>query len=111
MDTADAFHYPFKKFWNQVLDLIDFTHFQHFLKLGQEQGLLDAVGERPVLEQSFEQWNGEGPILGQEKHGAPEQLLVELRACLDLVQRNDDILKKDYMLFPQGDSEATNDTC
>jgi len=47
------------------------------LKLCQEQSLLDAVGKRPELEQSFEKRNSQSSILSQKEHGASQKLLIE----------------------------------
>lgn len=53
VDTANALHNPLEELGDQVLNLVDFADLKHFLELGQEQGFLDAVGERPVPEQTL----------------------------------------------------------
>lgn len=64
MNTTNASDDSFEKLWNQVLNLIHFANFKNFLKFGEEKCFLDTVGERPVLQETFEQWDGQCPILG-----------------------------------------------
>ena len=78
MDTTDALHDTLEETRDQMLDPVDFAHFEDLLQLSQEQGFLDAVGEWPVLKKAIEQMDGECSVLGQEEHRATEQLLVEL---------------------------------
>lgn len=49
VNTTDASDNTFEEFGDQMLNLVNFTYFQDFLQLSQEQSLLDAVGEGPVL--------------------------------------------------------------
>ena len=110
MDSADASHDSFEEARDQVLDLLDLAHFEYLLELRQEERLLDTVGEWPVFEQTFEERDGERAVLRQEEHRASEQLLVELRARLHLVEGNDNVLEEDHVLVSQGDSETGDDT-
>ena len=55
--------------------------------------------------------DGKRSILGQEKHCASKQLLVELGTCLHFVKGNNDILEEDYVLISQRNSEATDNAC
>jgi hypothetical protein len=48
MDTTDALDDSLKQSRDEVLDLVDLADFENFLKLSQEQGLLNTVCERPV---------------------------------------------------------------
>lgn len=49
VNTTDASDNTFEEFGDQMLNLVNFADFQDFLQLSQEQSLLDAVGEGPVL--------------------------------------------------------------
>lgn len=100
-----------EELWDQVLYLVNFTHFQNFLQLSQEESLFDAVGKRPVFEKSLQKSNGEGSIFGKEKHGAPEKLFIELGACLHFVKGDNDILEENNMLVSEGNCKTTDDTC
>ena len=111
MNTANALDDSLEQPWDKVFDLFDFTDLKDLLKLGQEKCFLDAVGKRPVLEQSFKKRNSQSSILGEEEHGASQQLLIELRACLNLMERNDNILEEDNVLISKWYSESTDDTC
>ena len=55
--------------------------------------------------------DGKRSILGQEKHCASKQLLVELGTCLHFMKWNNDILEEDYVFISQRNSEATDNTC
>lgn len=68
VDASNASHDPLEEFRNQMLDFVHFANLQDFLQLSQEKCLLDAVGERPVLEQSLEKCDGESSIFGKEEH-------------------------------------------
>lgn len=68
MDASDAAHYPLEELGNEVLHLIDFADLEHFLQLSQEESLLDAVSEGPVLEQTLKQGDGKGSVFGEEEH-------------------------------------------
>ena len=110
MDTSDALYDSLEESWDEMLHLIDLTNFEDFLELGQEEGLLDAVGKWPILKKSFQQRDSQSSVFCQEQHGASEELLVELRASLHFVERDDNVLEENYMLISEGDSETTNDT-
>jgi hypothetical protein len=109
VDSSNASHDPLEQLRDQVLNLVDFANLQDFLQLRQEKGLLNAVGEGPVLEQTFEESYGKGSVLRQEKHGASKQLLVELGAGLDLVQGDNHIFEEDNVLVSQRHGKPTND--
>lgn len=49
VNTTDASDNTLEEFGDQMLNLVNFADFQDFLQLSQEQSLLDAVGEGPVL--------------------------------------------------------------
>ena len=85
MISSDRLHDSLEETRDQRLHFLDLAHLEHLLQLGEEEGLLDAVGEWPVLEQALEKRDSEGTVLGEEEHGATEQLLVELAARLHLV--------------------------
>ena len=95
---------------DQIYDLVDFAHLEHLLQLGQEESLLDTVGEGPVSEETLEEWDGQGTILSQEEHGASEELLIELRACLHLVEWDDNRLEEDHVLVSQWHCESWDNT-
>lgn len=102
MISTNAFNNTLEKALNQWLDVFDFTDFNNFLELGEEQRLLHTVSKWPKLEQAFEERNSQGTVFREEEHGASEQLLVELAACLHLVERNDHIVEELDVLLPQG---------
>ena len=110
VDAADALDDSLEELVDQVLDLVDLADLEHLLQLGQEEGFLDAVGEWPVFEQALQERDGQGSVLGQEEHGASQELLVELRASLDLVQGDDDVLEKDDVFLSQWHCESANNT-
>jgi hypothetical protein len=110
MDSTDALDNSLEKLVDQMIDFVYFTDLQYLLQLSQEQSLFDAVGEWPVLKKSLQQWNGQSSVLGKEEHGASQELLVELRASLDLVEWDDDILEEDNVLVSKWDGESTDDT-
>jgi hypothetical protein len=110
MDAADALDDSFEETRDEVLDLVDFANLKDLLQLGKEESLLDAVGERPILEKTFEQRNGESTVLRQEEHRAAKQLFVKLRACLHLVERDDDSVEEDDVLIPERNGETRDDT-
>lgn len=109
MNPADALHYPFEELQDEVLHLVDFTDLEYFLQFSEEERFFNAVCERPVPEEAVEQLDRECPIFCEEKHRTPEELLVELLACLDLVERDDHILEEEDVLVSQGHGEAGND--
>ena len=109
MITTNALDNTLEKPLNQWFDVFDFADLNHLLKLGEEKRLLDAVGEGPKLEKALEERNSQCTVLREEEHGAPEELFVELAACLDLVERNDHIVEELNVLLPQGHSEPGDD--
>ena len=111
VDTANALYDSLEELRDQMLDFVDFTNFEDLLQLGQEQRLLDAVGEWPELEQAFQKRNSQSSILGQEEHRASQELLVERRAGLHFVEWDDDILEEDHVLVTERYGEAADDTC
>lgn len=110
MDTADTSDDSLEELRDEVLDLVDLTDFQDFLEFCQKESFLDAVGERPVLQETLQQWNSQSSVLGQEKHGASQELLVELGASLHLVEWDDDVLEENDMFVSERDGETWNDT-
>ena len=72
MDAANALYDSLEKLWNQMLNLVDLANLEDLLQLGQEERLLDTVGEGPKLEQTFQKRNSQSSILGQEEHGASQ---------------------------------------
>jgi hypothetical protein len=58
VNTANASYDSLEQFRNEVFDFIDFANFQDFLEFCQEKGLLDAVSEGPVLEETLEERDG-----------------------------------------------------
>lgn len=111
MDATNALDDSLEQSRNEMFNLVNFTNFKNFLELGQEQSFLDAVGKRPKFEKSFEKGNSQSSILGQEEHGASKKLLIELRAGLDLVEGNDDVLEEDDVLISKWNCKTTDDTC
>ena len=109
VNTTNALDDSLEELVDQVFNLVDFANFEDFLQFSQEEGFLDAVGKWPVLQKSFKQWDGEGPVLGQEEHGASEELLIELRTSLYLVQWDDDILEENNVFVPEWNCETTDD--
>ena len=57
MNTSNALDNSFEKPRNEVFNFVHLTDFEDLLKLCQEKGFLDAVGEWPVLKKSFEKRN------------------------------------------------------
>jgi hypothetical protein len=110
VDTANTSYNSLEESANQAFNFVYFTNFKNFLEFSQEQSLLDAVGEWPVLQEAFQEGNSEGSVLGQEEHGASQQLLVELRTSLDFVQRDNHILEENNVFISEGDCETTDDT-
>ena len=64
VDSSDALHDPLEQLWDLVLDLVRLADLEDLLQLGEEQGLLDAVREGPVLQESVQEWDGQCPIFG-----------------------------------------------
>lgn len=110
VDAPDALHDAPEQLGDQRLHLLHFADLEHLLQLGQEQRLLDAVGERPVLQEPFEERNGQRPVFGEEEHGTTQELLVELGAGLDFVQGDDYVLEEDHVLVAEGHGEAGDNT-
>jgi len=80
------------------------------LQLCEEKGLLDTVGEWPVFEKAFEEWDSKRAIFCEEEHGAAEQLLVKLTTGLNFVQGDYNILEEYHVLVSEGYGKARNDT-
>ena len=93
-----------------MLDLLNLADLEDFLKLSQEQGFLYTVSKWPVFEESFEKRDSQCSILCKEKHGASEELLIELRACLYFVKRDNDGVEEHNMLVSERHCKAWNDT-
>ena len=53
VDSTNALHNPLEQFWDQVFYLVDLTNLQDLLELSQKESFLDAIGEGPVLEETF----------------------------------------------------------
>jgi len=111
VDATDALDNSLKEAGDQGFNLLDLANFEDFLELGEEEGLLDAVSEGPVLEEAFEEGDGQGAVLGEEKHGASEELLVELGAGLDLVEGDDNVSEEDNVLVTEGHGKSGDDAC
>ena len=94
VDTANASHDSLEELVDKVLNLVNFANLKNLLELGEEQCFLDAVGKWPVLDETLEQWDGQSSILGKEEHGTSQELLVELGARLDLMERDNNILEE-----------------
>jgi hypothetical protein len=109
VDSANASHNSLEESGNQVFNLIHLTNLQHFLQFCQEQCFLDAVSEGPIFEQSFQESDGKSSVLGEEEHGASEELFIELGTCLHLMKRDDNVLEEDHVLISQGHCKATDD--
>lgn len=108
VNSPNTLHNSLEQFRNKRLDFLDLAYLEHLLQLSKEKGFLDAVSERPVLEETFEQGDSKSSILGQEEHRASQQLLVELGAGLDLVKGDDDVFEEDNVLVSQRHSETRN---
>ena len=93
-----------------MVDFFNFTNFKNLLELSQKESFFDTVSKWPIFQKSFKQWESKCSILCQEQHGASEKLLVELRASLNLMEWDDNVLEKDNMLISQWDSETRNNT-
>ena len=90
MVSGDAFSQSFEQFRNQRLKLRDLTNFEHFQQLSQKHGFFSGVSEGPILQEALDELGGQLRVLAQEKHRAPEKLLVVEVAGLDFVEGNDD---------------------
>ena len=62
--SSNGLNNSLEKFRDQFSNLIDLTHLKYLLKLGQEESLLDTVGEWPVLEKAFKKRDGQCAVLG-----------------------------------------------
>lgn len=111
MNTTNTSDDSLEESGNQVLYLINFTYFQDFLKLSQEQCFFDTVGEWPILQQTFEEWYSKSSIFCQEQHWASQELFIKLWTRLNFMKRNNDVLEENDMLIPEWYSESTDDTC
>ena len=111
MNTTNAFDNSLEELVDQMVNLVNLTDLQDFLKLSQEQGFFDAIGEWPVLQETFQKWNCKSSILSEEEHRASQKLLIELRASLNLVEWNDNVLEEDDMFVSKWNSETTDNTC
>lgn len=110
VQSWNAFHKSFEDLWNVWLEFLHFTGFQNFDQFRNEHDLFWRVGKRPVLDKTVEQEQSERWVFGKEKHGASHEMFMEQVASLDLVQRNDNILEENDMLFSEWDSKPTDDT-
>ena len=111
MNTADAFDNTLEESGHQVLNLVDLANLKYLLQLCQEKSFLDTVGEGPVSQEAFQESNCEASIFGEEQHGASEQLLIERRASLHLMQRDNHILEEYHMLVTEGYGKTTDNGC
>jgi hypothetical protein len=109
VNATNALDNPLEEFGNQVFNFVHFTHFKHFLQLSEEECLLDAVGKWPVLKQSLQESNSQSSILGEEEHGASQQLFIESGASLHFVEGNYNVLEEDNVFVSERDSEPRND--
>ena len=66
MDSSNAPDDPFEKSWDKVVYLIYLADLKDFLKLGQEQSLLDTVCKGPILEQPLKERDSQSSVLGQK---------------------------------------------
>lgn len=106
VDTSNALDNALKQTWDQVLDSVNLANLKHFLQLGQEKRLFYAVGKWPVLKEAIKQVNCKCAVLGEEQHGATEKLLVELRASLHLMKRDDHVFEENDVLVSQRHGET-----
>lgn len=109
VDTSNTGHDSLEESGDQSHNFVNLANLQDFLQFGQEQGLLDAVGEWPVLEETIQKGDSQSPILSQKEHRAPQELLVELGACLNLVEGNINVLELNHVLVSQRHREPTDD--
>jgi hypothetical protein len=72
VDAANASDNSLEEFGYQVLNLVNFAYFKHFLQLGQEKSLFNTVCKWPVLEKTLKQGNSESSVLCQEEHRASQ---------------------------------------
>ena len=115
--AGDALDDALEELGDEAGELIDFADLEDLLQLGEEEGLLEVVGEGPVLEDALEELpggleeygEGQGAVLAEEEHGAPQQLLKEEVAGLDFVEGDDDGLEELHVLFAERDCEAADD--
>lgn len=108
VDTSNASHDSLEELGDKMLYLVDFANLKHLLKFSEEESFLNAVGERPVLKETLKERNGESSVLGEEEHRATKELLIKLRAGLDLVQGDDNVFEEDNVLFTKRHCETRN---
>jgi len=92
-----------------MINLINLTDLKNFLQFSKEKGLFDAVGKWPVLEESFKKGDSQSSVLSEEEHRASQELFVELRASLNLMKWDDNVLEKDDVFISEWNCETTND--
>ena len=98
--AGDAADNSLEEAGDQRFQFISVAEFEDFRELLQEKGFLDEVGEGPVLEDTFEQGDGQRRVLSKEEHRASDQVIEVDIGGLNLVQRDDDVLEENHVLFP-----------
>jgi len=93
-----------------MLYFINLADFKNFLKLSQEECFFDTVSKWPIFQKSFKQRKSKCSIFGKEQHWTSKQLLIELRARLDLVKWNDNFFEECHMLISEWNSKTRYDT-
>ena len=63
-DIPTALHDPLEQPRDQRLDLVHFADLDDRIQLSEEEDLLGAVGEGPVLQQALKEGDGESAVLG-----------------------------------------------
>ena len=58
VNTTNTLNNSLEKFRDQSVNFVYFTHFKYFLQFSQEKSLFYTVSKRPVLQKSFEKWDG-----------------------------------------------------
>lgn len=58
MDTTNTLDNSLEKSWDEVLNLVNFADLKDLLQLGEEESLLDTVGEWPVFEKTLKERDG-----------------------------------------------------
>jgi energy-converting hydrogenase A subunit M len=53
MDSTNASNNSLEQFVDKMFDLVNFTDLKNLLQFGEEESLLDAVSEWPVLKEAF----------------------------------------------------------
>mmetsp|Transcript_12392 Transcript_12392/g.30426 ORF Transcript_12392/g.30426 Transcript_12392/m.30426 type:complete len:213 (-) Transcript_12392:637-1275(-) len=109
MLTVEALGQLLEEGLHDFLELLCLCQLEDLLELAQEQDLLLAVCDWPVLEQRLEHWFCELGVLLHELGDAVRQLLVVHRHAFGLVQRHKRSLEEHLVLLLQGQREPVDD--